>query len=45
MAEGLDRYHDAFRNGYFVTLGLIALALVLGLLDLRRRRVTARATR
>ncbi|WP_082499151.1 MULTISPECIES: MFS transporter [unclassified Rathayibacter] len=42
MAEGLDRYHDAFRNGYFVTLGLIALALVLGLLDLRRRRVSAR---
>lgn len=42
MAEGLDRYHDAFRNGYFVTLGLIALALVLGLLDLRRRRVDAR---
>ncbi|PPI27766.1 MFS transporter [Rathayibacter sp. AY1B5] len=42
MAEGLDQYHDAFRNGYFVTLGLIALALVLGLLDLRHRRVSAR---
>ncbi|WP_323742963.1 MULTISPECIES: MFS transporter [unclassified Rathayibacter] len=45
MAEGLTQYHDAFRHGYFVTLGLIALALVLGLLDLRRRRVSAREAR
>ncbi|WP_374070529.1 MFS transporter [Rathayibacter sp. SD072] len=43
MTEGLVAYHDAFRNGAFVTLGLIAVALVLGLLDLRRRRVTARS--
>ncbi|MHC2186764.1 EmrB/QacA subfamily drug resistance transporter [Rathayibacter agropyri] len=43
MTGGLDRYHDAFRNGYLVTLGLIALALVLGLVDLRRRRTSARS--
>ncbi|NQX26854.1 MFS transporter [Microbacteriaceae bacterium VKM Ac-2854] len=41
MSEGLTGYHDAFRNGYLVAIGLIALALVLGLLDLRGRRRSA----
>jgi EmrB/QacA subfamily drug resistance transporter len=34
----LDAYHDAYRGGFFVVLGLITLALVLGLLDLRARK-------
>jgi EmrB/QacA subfamily drug resistance transporter len=34
-------YHDAFRNGAVVSLALIAVALVLGLLDLRQRRIHA----
>lgn len=36
-------YHDAYRNSVFVTVGFVLLALVFGLLDLRRRRVAARA--
>ncbi|GAB2974062.1 MFS transporter [Frigoribacterium salinisoli] len=35
----LDVYHDAYRGGFFVVLGLIALALVLGLVDLRARKL------
>jgi MFS family permease len=31
-------YHDSFRNGILVAIGLIAVALVLGLVDLRQRR-------
>ena len=36
--DRLDVYHDAFRSGYFVVLGLVAVALVLGLADLRARK-------
>ncbi|WP_084361797.1 MFS transporter [Herbiconiux solani] len=34
-------YHDGFRNGFLVTLGILLVALVIGLLDLRRRKVQA----
>jgi EmrB/QacA subfamily drug resistance transporter len=39
----LDAYHDGFRNGVSIAIGLMVLALVLGLLDLvaRRRAATA----
>ncbi|MGA1836363.1 MFS transporter [Herbiconiux sp. 11R-BC] len=36
-------YHDGFRSGFFVALGLLAVALVIGLLDLRRRRTATPA--
>ena len=36
--SGLDVYHEAYRNGFFVTIALVAVALVLGLLDLRARK-------
>ncbi|MCS5732156.1 MFS transporter [Herbiconiux daphne] len=31
-------YHDGFRNAFLVTLGLMTIALVIGLLDLLRRK-------
>lgn len=31
-------YHDGFRNAYFVSLGLLGVALFIGVLDLVRRR-------
>lgn len=34
----LELYHDAFRNGFLVSLGLILVALVVGLVDLGARR-------
>ena len=34
-------YHDGFRNGALVSVGLIVLALVFALADLRARRVEA----
>jgi EmrB/QacA subfamily drug resistance transporter len=34
-------YHDGFRNAFFVTLGLLGVALVIGLLDLLRRKRAA----
>lgn len=37
-ASSLSTYHDSFRNGILVAVGLIVLALVLGLLDLGQRR-------
>jgi EmrB/QacA subfamily drug resistance transporter len=41
--SALAIYHDSFRNGILVAIGLIAVALVLGLLDLRQRRRGAAA--
>ncbi len=34
---GLAIYHDSYRNGLLVSLSLIAVALVLGIFDLRQR--------
>lgn len=34
----LDVYHAAYRSGFFVTIALVAVALVLALLDLRARK-------
>ena len=34
----VPEYHDAVRRGYLVTLALLAVALVVGLVDLRERR-------
>jgi EmrB/QacA subfamily drug resistance transporter len=31
-------YHDGFRNGFLVTISLVAVALILGLVDLGQRR-------
>jgi len=31
------QYHDAVRSGYLMTLGLLAVALIVGLVDLRER--------
>lgn len=39
-AEQIVVYHDAYRNGMFVVGGLIVLALVFALFDLRQRVVT-----
>ena len=36
--NSLSVYHDSFRNGILVAIGLIAVALVLGLFDLGQRR-------
>jgi EmrB/QacA subfamily drug resistance transporter len=36
-ATDLQFYHDAYRNGMFVALGLLVVALVIGLFDLRAR--------
>jgi MFS family permease len=44
LPDRLEVYHDSFRNGVFVSLGLIVIALVLGLLDLRRRRIEGAAS-
>ncbi|MFB2554319.1 MFS transporter [Herbiconiux liangxiaofengii] len=38
-ADDVMLYHDGFRNGFLVALGLLAIALVIGLFDLRRRRI------
>jgi len=35
--DSIVAYHDAFRNGALVALSLIAVALILGLIDLRQR--------
>ncbi|MCS5715611.1 MFS transporter [Herbiconiux sp. CPCC 205716] len=40
-ADNVMAYHDGFRNAFFVALGLLAVALVIGLLDLRRRALQA----
>jgi EmrB/QacA subfamily drug resistance transporter len=37
-AADLDIYHEAYRNGFFVTIALVSVALVLGLMDLRARK-------
>ena len=37
-------YHDGFRNGLFVALGLMALALLVGLFDLRARSIGRRSS-
>ena len=37
-ADNVMVYHDGFRNGFLVTLALLALALAVGLLDLLRRK-------
>ncbi|MCS5731153.1 MFS transporter [Herbiconiux moechotypicola] len=42
-ADNVAVYHDGFRNSLFVPLALLGLALVVGLLDLRRRRRVADA--
>jgi EmrB/QacA subfamily drug resistance transporter len=34
----IDLYHQAVRDGYLVTLALLAVALIVGLIDLRVRR-------
>jgi len=34
---GLSAYHDSYRNGLLVALSLIAVALILGLVDMRQR--------
>ena len=34
----VTQYHAAVRDGYLVTLSLLAIALVIGLVDLRERR-------
>ncbi|MDO4141822.1 MFS transporter [Clavibacter michiganensis] len=34
----LSVYHDGFRNGFLVTIALVAVALTLGLVDLGQRR-------
>ncbi|MDQ4138299.1 MAG: MFS transporter [Actinomycetota bacterium] len=39
----LTVYHDAIRNGMLVCISLVAVALVVALLDLRRRGVSAEA--
>ena len=36
-ADDVMLYHDGFRNAFFVPLALLGVALVIGLLDLRRR--------
>jgi EmrB/QacA subfamily drug resistance transporter len=36
-------YHDGFRNGFLVTISLVAVALALGLVDLGQRRRRQRA--
>jgi EmrB/QacA subfamily drug resistance transporter len=41
---GLAVYHDGFRNGFLVTIALVAVALALGLVDLRQRRRQRTAT-
>jgi EmrB/QacA subfamily drug resistance transporter len=41
--SGLTAYRDAFRDGFFVTIGLLVLAFIIGLLDLRQRRKDARS--
>lgn len=40
-ADMVDTYHAAYRNGFLVTLALVLVALVIGLLDLRRRAKAA----
>lgn len=40
----LGDYHSAVRAGYLVTLALLAVALVVGLVDLRQRRKTGNET-
>ncbi|WP_150308361.1 MFS transporter [Planctomonas psychrotolerans] len=40
--DSIEVYHDAFRNGLFVALGLMALALLIGLFDLRERKKQGR---
>jgi hypothetical protein len=42
-ADNVMIYHDGFRNAFFVALGLLSVALVIGLLDLRRRAKQAAA--
>jgi MFS family permease len=39
--DNVSVYHDGFRNAFFVTLGLILVALAIGLLDLLRRKRAA----
>lgn len=38
----IDAYQDAFRNGVLIAIGLMAVALVIAVLDLRGRRRIAR---
>ena len=40
----VEVYHDGFRNGLFVALGLMALALLVGLFDLRARSIGRRTS-
>jgi len=40
-ADMVDTYHEGYRNGFLVTLALVLVALVIGLLDLRRRAKAA----
>jgi sugar phosphate permease len=40
--SGLERYREAFRDGFFVTIGLLVLAFVVGLIDLRQREKGAK---
>jgi hypothetical protein len=42
-ADNVMVYHDGFRNAFFVALGLLVIALVIGLFDLRRRALEAAA--
>jgi EmrB/QacA subfamily drug resistance transporter len=39
--DNVEVYHDGFRNAFFVTLGLILVALAIGLVDLLRRKRAA----
>jgi sugar phosphate permease len=39
---GLERYREAFRDGFFVTICLLVLAFVIGLIDLRQRNKEVR---
>ena len=41
QASSLAVYHDGFRNGALVSLGLVVIALAFALLDLRSRRLAA----
>ncbi len=41
QASSLAIYHDGFRNGALVSLGLVVVALTFALLDLRSRRMAA----
>ncbi|MFP7832831.1 MFS transporter [Marisediminicola sp. LYQ134] len=40
----IEVYHDGFRNGLLVSLGLVVVALVFALLDLRKRRLESAET-